>query len=231
MSEGNEGEAAAETPRPRQPCGKENCCWDPQHFEPTVEPPRTATAEELAVEADPTWLVERHEKVDRDIAWHEAGHAVVACALGCDIRTVKCGTARGYSQNSRTKTDVDDILILMAGPLAESQVGHVWPVAHPMAYIAKARAGTAPKDGCDCCRVALEFTKLESSAQEVFELWMIFWRYVQRMLDDVHIRIAVANVAVALQRERLLTADRFNELVDVESLRQAYAELQSNLQK
>jgi hypothetical protein len=223
MVETNDKDAAEETPR--QPCGRKDCqCWEADFFEPKVESPRVATVEALAAEAHPDELVEWHEKIDKGLSYHESFHAVAACALGCDVREIKCGEARGYCKHSPS-SEVDEILILMAGPLGEAMVAHAWKVSHPLTYISKARAGTAPKDGCDCCRVANAFIKLGWDDEQIFRMWMLHWKYTQALLDNLTIRIAVANVAAALQRERLLTADRFNELVDVPALREAHVNL------
>jgi hypothetical protein len=112
-----EDDTAVEMPPPRNPCGATDCCVDRMDYTPRKECAAKPTEAQLAAAA-PERAVELDEwyaRADREVAVHECGHVVVACALGADVRFVRLGAKEGHVETNRVIEGLDRLVYVLAG--------------------------------------------------------------------------------------------------------------------
>jgi hypothetical protein len=209
----------------RQPCGRENCCQR-YDFSPRFELAATPSVEELAAGPHATEEIERwYAEVDKHVAWHEAGHCVAAVAAGVGIDHVRCGQRAGHCAYAGTFPDAQSSLVAaLAGPVAEGLSRGAFPVSYHAApaYVGKAKEGSS--GDCDGCQVARVLVQANWSDADTIAYFRTLWTRTVALFDRIEVRIAVANVAEALRRERLLSGDQVNALVSADALREAARE-------
>ncbi|MBS7696235.1 MULTISPECIES: hypothetical protein [unclassified Chelatococcus] len=154
------------------------------------------------------------------IATHEAGHAVVALLLGWMITS--CGVdissrfASGHGRPPGPSFNHEDVVILLAGPLAEGWLRrHIWrPESDYLRFhIEAARAGE--RRSCDNCRAFAAIFEGEPGASDATAL--AFYRHFEKRAIDLVTRpdvfSTIQTVARELHKDRIMQDEDIRRLI------------------
>jgi cell division protease FtsH len=152
-------------------------------------------------------LKERYRDVDwRHVAYHEAGHAVVALRLGYEVGKVSIVPRQGVLGRAKVlpqSPSPDDIRIDLAGPLAEALVNP---------FDEKIQLGSRS-----------DWRNIRRSTREFVALGFINGREWDILIDELlretralvrRDRKAIASVAAALLERKTLTGDDIKRIVE-----------------
>lgn len=164
----------------------------------------------------------------RSLCHHEAAHAVAALATGAGLVHVTVETASPHSLSPGTP-DSDHLPPLtrglikaLAGALGEAVVRRRFRRPRPD-ELAVVLHRVRQQDGgqCDECRVARMLLIALPDDESRVAQWLVIWDTTYAFFEQLSVRLALARVAAALERDVVLTGAQVEALVDVESLRAA----------
>ncbi|GJE00024.1 M50 family metallopeptidase [Methylobacterium isbiliense] len=162
-------------------------------------------------------------------AAHEAGHAVVAIALGRRIEQATIEAAGPHvaytspHEGDPSLTLMTALITSAAGPLAEGMALGRVRRPHPDELLQ--RLHQLEHGWCDLCRQA-RFVSLIPDLDDTqrVALWQAAYATADALLDRIEFRLAVARVAHALTERTTLDDAEVEALVDRATLRAAAAD-------
>jgi hypothetical protein len=179
------------------------CCKAPDAPAAYFDDPMSAAR---ASQGDIVGTIVVHDGVDPNLAMHESGHAIVACAIGVEVEFVKMSGAPYVALKGTGADDLRAQIIFLAGPAAQGtdigRFGQVATSADVTAYDARVLAGVA--GDCDKCVTikAIRTRDPGASGEEVAASYRAAQRAANDLVGRPEIWAAIEALTALLIRRR-----------------------------